>query len=73
MGINKDVNIRQANYRSLFTRHVEPRLIEDIRKATNKGLALGNEHFKAEVEMLSGRSVIEGKRGRPVGWKKGKP
>lgn len=71
LGINKDVNIRQADYRALFTRHVDTKLIDDIRKATNKGLALGNEQFKFKVEALSGRSVIEGKRGRPVGWMKG--
>ncbi|WP_252738959.1 hypothetical protein [Colwellia sp. D2M02] len=45
-------------------------MIEDIRKATNKGVALGNEQFKCKVETLSGSSVIEGKRGRPIGWKK---
>ncbi|MCP4324997.1 MAG: hypothetical protein GY787_24765 [Alteromonadales bacterium] len=62
--------MRQASYRTLFTYHVETKLIEEIRQATNKGLALGNIPFKQEVEALSGRSVIEGKRGRPVGWKR---
>jgi len=71
LSINDNVNLRQADYRALFVHHVEPKMIEDIRKATNKGLALGNEQFKFTVKALSGRSVIEGKRGRPVGWKKG--
>jgi len=53
------------------THHVEATLIEDIRKATNKGLALRSEDFKLKVQALSGRSVVEGKRGRPVGWKRG--
>lgn len=66
LAINQDVNKRLANYRALFIHHVESTLIEDIRKATNKGLALGNEQFKFNVEALSGRSVIEGKRGRPM-------
>ena len=70
LAINQDVNKRLANYRALFTHHVESTLIEDIRKATNKGLALGNEQFKLNVEALSGR-FIEGKRGRPIGWRKG--
>jgi putative transposase len=70
LAISKDVNTRQANYRSLFTRYVVRTLAEDIRKATNKGLALGSEQFKLKVAALSGRTVIEGKRGRPVGWKK---
>ena len=70
LSINEDAKLRQAAYRALFTHHVEPTLIEDIRKATNKGLALGRESFKFRVQTLSGRSVVERKRGRPVGWKK---
>jgi len=70
LAINQDANNRLADYRKLFAGYVESELIEDIRKATNKGLALGNEQFKFKVEALSGRSVIEGKRGRPIGWKK---
>jgi putative transposase len=70
LSINDNVNMRQANYRALFTHHVESKLIEEIRLATNKGLALGNDEFKLKVEALSGTSVIEGKRGRPKGWKK---
>ena len=62
--------MRQASYRALFTHHVESKLIEEIRLATNKGLALENVQFKLDVEALSGRSVIEGKRGRPEGWMK---
>jgi len=71
LAINKDVKVRQAEYMTLLARRDESNLTEDIRKATNKGLALGNEQFKLKVEVLSGRSVIEGKRGRPLGWKKG--
>jgi putative transposase len=71
LAINQDANNRLADYRGLFVGYVESELVEDIRKATNKGLALGNEQFKFKVEALSGRSVIEGKRGRPIGWKKG--
>ena len=70
LSINDNANIRQASYRALFTHHVESKLIEEIRLATNKGLALGNLEFKLEVEALSGKSVIEGKRGSPEGWKK---
>jgi putative transposase len=70
LAISVDVNTRLTNYRALFTQHVKATLIEDIRQATNKGLALGNEQFTSKVEALSGRSVVEGKRGRPIGWKK---
>jgi putative transposase len=47
-------------------------LLEDIRQATNKGLALGNDDFFADIESLTGKRVIEGERGRPVGWRKHK-
>lgn len=63
---------RQQAYRELFKHHVDIKLIEDIRKTLNKGLALGNERFKTEVEQLTARRVTEGKRGRPVGWRKEK-
>jgi putative transposase len=46
--------------------------LEDIRQATNKGGALGNEQFFADIESFTGRRVIERKRVRPVGWRKKK-
>jgi len=63
---------RQEAYRDLFKCHVDGELLDDIRKAVNKGMALGNERFKEEIETLSARRVSEGKRGRPVGWRKEK-
>jgi putative transposase len=63
---------RQLAYRGLFVHQIEGKLLEDIRKVTNKGLALGNNNFFAEIESLTGRRVIERKRGRPVGWRKDK-
>lgn len=54
---------RLKAYRELFTAHVGVDELEMIRKATNKGLAIGNDRFKQEVERLSGRRVIELKRG----------
>jgi putative transposase len=68
LGINEKE--RHLAYRGLFAQQIEGKLLEDIRQATNKGLALGNEHFLAEIESLTGRRVIERKRGRPVGWRK---
>lgn len=38
-------------------------LIGEIRNASNKGLALGNNRFKQEVEKLTGRRLTELKRG----------
>ena len=70
LAIAQEDNLRLSAYRELFTHYIATKLIDDIRKATNKGLALGNDLFKAEIETLSGRCVIAGKRGRPTGWRK---
>jgi putative transposase len=64
LGRNKQE--RMVVYRALFTAHVDGKLIEDIRRAVNKGLALGNESFKDEVEALYGRRVRQARMGRPV-------
>ena len=45
---------RQAAYRALFTSHTEGQLLEAIRVNSNKGMAIGNEQFKQEIEALSG-------------------
>ena len=58
-------SIRQEQYRSLFSSHVEAELLTDIRKASNKGLVLGNDRFLDEMEVLSGRRLKEGAKGRP--------
>ena len=63
---------RRKNYRALFERHVEGESLTKIRENTNKGLALGNDRFKEEIEALTGRRVKAKKRGRPVGWRKEK-
>jgi putative transposase len=55
-------------YCALFKHQIDGDLIADIRLRLNKDLALGNERFKSEIEKLSGRRVIAGKRGRRLGW-----
>ncbi|WP_338143915.1 transposase [Bowmanella dokdonensis] len=61
---------RQSCYRELFRYQVEGKLLDDIRKAANKGLVLGSKRFVEEVEALTGKRLREGKRGRRVGWRK---
>lgn len=61
---------RQQRYRELFRFQVDGELLNDIRKAANKGLVLGNDRFVAEVEALTGKELHEKKRGRPLGWSK---
>ena len=54
---------RTASYRALFETGMDNTLLGDIRESTNKGLALGNDRFKGEIEALTGRRVTPGKRG----------
>jgi putative transposase len=45
----------QAAYGCLFSSHVEGTLLEAIRVNSNKGMTIGNEQFKQEIETLTGR------------------
>ncbi len=63
---------QQTNYRTLFTDHVVEELLQEIRNNTHKGMAIGNDRFKEEIEALTGRRLYPKKRGRPVGWRKEK-
>lgn len=63
--LGKNAEQREEVYRSLFRAHVDDKLIEDIRSAANKGLALGDDRFKQELEVLCGRRVRPAKMGRP--------
>jgi putative transposase len=57
---------RQGSYRALCRYQIDGALLDDVRNAVNKGLALGSERFQDEVEMLYGRRVKPAKMGRPV-------
>lgn len=57
---------RQQRYRALFRVHVDTELTADSRSAVNKGLALGGERSKDEIERLSARRVRAARMGRPV-------
>ena len=68
LGVTKSE--RMANYRGLFVSHVESDLLNEIRVSLNKGMAIGSDRFKEEVEMLTGRRLKPKKVGRPTGWRK---
>ena len=63
LGLAKQDEERLVAYQSLFKAHIDQDTLESIRAATNKGLALGSERFKAQVEALTGRRVTARKRG----------
>lgn len=66
LSLGKTDKQRQRNYRLLFEEEIDSKVIEDIRDAANKGLALGSESFIAHVEELTGKLLRKGKPGRPA-------
>jgi putative transposase len=70
MGATK--NERMKNYRNLFAHHVDGKLLDEIRLSVNKGMAIGHDRFKDEIEILTGRRMKPKKVGRPTGWRKEK-
>lgn len=65
MQLGSGAKERQQNYRALFITHVENDLLDDIRKATQQGMVLGNKRFIDELESLSGRRLQVKRPGRP--------
>lgn len=63
--LGADEGARADAYRQLFTRQLEPGLVEQIRTATNGNYALGSQKFTADVECALGRRVTRGSAGRP--------
>ena len=58
---------RRSAYRQFFEKQPAKQVIRDIREALNRGLALGNDQFKAEIETLTGQRQTSGRRGpRPT-------
>ena len=54
---------RQAAYRDLFHTHIDKKTLKEIRHATQKGWALGNDRFKDEVEQILQRRTRPLSRG----------
>jgi putative transposase len=61
---------RTKNYRALFVHHVDGDLLDEIRLSVNKGMAIGHDRFKDEIEILTGRRLKPKKVGRRIGWRK---
>jgi putative transposase len=70
LALGNEPKKRQASYRELFKHQIEGKFLEKIRVTINKGMAIGSELFKAEVENLTGGMMAAKKMGRPVGWRK---
>ncbi len=63
--LGDSVEARCKTYRGLFTAHLDGVMLKDIRESVNKGLALGSERFKDEIEANLKRRVRSAKMGRP--------
>jgi len=68
--LGNDASERRHNYRLFLSHHVDGELLKEIRDNTHKGMAVGSDRFKEEIEMLTGRRLKSRKRGRRVGWRK---
>ena len=65
LALGKSTDERLKNYRELFKYHVDEEMITDIRESVNKGMAIGSERFKKQIERTYHRRVVPGKAGRP--------
>lgn len=65
LSLGKTKEERLENYRALFKAHLNAELLKEIRESVNKGLALGSEHFTAQIEALMDKRVTPRKAGRP--------
>lgn len=63
--MGSDSSSRQAVYRELFRHELEPRLVDEIRRATNGNYTLGDTRFTEQIAAALGRRVTPGKPGRP--------
>lgn len=63
---------RMEIYQEFFTHHIASESLEEIRRDTQKGMAVGSDRFKEEIAALTGRRLTPKKRGRPAGWRKEK-
>ena len=57
---------RRTAYRQLFSAHIDPEHIAEIRAATNGNYVLGNNRFKEEISRMLKRRVTPDKAGRPA-------
>ena len=65
LSLGKAKEERLENYRALFKARVNAELLKEIRESVNRGLALGSEHFTAQIEALTDRRVTPKKAGWP--------
>jgi putative transposase len=60
-----DDSTGQSAYRELFRYQLEPKLVDEIRQATNGNYVLGNTEFVQQIEKALDKRVSPDKAGRP--------
>jgi len=70
--LGDSIEERSEMYRFFCEKKPSDEIIDEIRLSTNKGLAIGEETFKVEIEKMTGHRFRPLKKGRPLGWRKGK-
>ena len=63
LALGDTLEARVSAYREFFRQQLSAQVITHIRDALNKGLILGNDRFRAEVEALTGARLQHLKRG----------
>jgi putative transposase len=65
LALGADGSERQAAYRELFTAHIGPEMLGDVRACLQSGTPLGNDRFRLQIEQALGVKVGYSTRGRP--------
>jgi putative transposase len=63
--LSKSVEERQKIYRDFFKYQLDKELVTKMNDGTNKGIAIGSESFKQEIEMNFKRRMTPSKMGKP--------
>ena len=63
--LSKTEEERRKAYRALFRAHLDEEALDEIRTATARGLPVGSERFREQIEAALGRRVGMKRRGRP--------
>ncbi|MDD2893356.1 MAG: transposase [Halothiobacillaceae bacterium] len=64
LALGNTEDTRNAAYRELFRYQLDDAVLTDIRDSLNKGLAVGADRFKDQIEETVARSVRPGQAGR---------
>ncbi len=65
LALGVDGQERQAAYRELFTAHIDPTMLRNVRACLQTGTPLGNDRFRLQIEQALGVKVGYSTRGRP--------